>query len=332
MPNRPIDLESLLDAHLGGLVAFTPEGVLARMNPAAEEILGVRRSEMRSAADLIARLRPEDERGRPVSHAQTLFARARRGEVVTETLLSVRRPDGSRRWILACAAPVRAQGEVAAVVVGFMDVTARRAVRTQTAADGTATTPRRARSAPVHGPVPSAEPRDRDLLRRAAHLERLESGSIAVEQEAVDVRVTVLDLLARMGAAAGRVRVEIVPGTPRVHADGEHLDLMLAHLLDNAVRYTPSAAAIVVACRPEAGRVVLEVRDEGPGIPPSERDRVFERFYRGSSAARHEGLGLGLYVVRRLAEAQGGRVTLASEPGKGSTFAIELPAFPGRPR
>jgi PAS domain S-box-containing protein len=328
-----LDPEAMLDAYLGGLVALTPDGRIARMNRRAEEILGVRREEVRTAPELLARVRPEDERGRPIRLADTPFARARRGEAVSGMLISVRRPDGSRRWLLACAAPVSSGSEVGGVVAGFMDVTARRTVRARGSPAGSAPA-QRDRERPSHTPVPCARPCARDLLLRAAHLERLEAGTIPVDREAVDVRVTILDLLERMGSAGGanRVRVEIAAGAPPVHADGEHLDLMLAHLLDNAVRYTRPEGTIVVACRAEGERVVIEVRDEGPGIPSAERHRVFERFYRGSTAAPHEGLGLGLYVVRRLAEAQGGRVTLASEPEGGSAFAIELPAFQGRKR
>lgn len=93
-------------------------------------------------------------------------------------------------------------------------------------------------------------------------------------------------------------------------------------LLDNAVRYTPVGGVVRFEARREGARVVLEVSDSGPGIKPEERAQVFERFFRGSAAEGQPGSGLGLAVVKALAEAEGGKVELSERPGGGACFTV----------
>jgi signal transduction histidine kinase len=81
---------------------------------------------------------------------------------------------------------------------------------------------------------------------------------------------------------------------------------------------------VVTAAKVE-GEVAVSIADQGPGIPPEEQPRLFDRFYRASSAGSRKGTGLGLYIVRMLAEAHGGSVRVTSEVGKGSTFTFTLP-------
>jgi signal transduction histidine kinase len=117
------------------------------------------------------------------------------------------------------------------------------------------------------------------------------------------------------------------PAGAMVHADREALSQALWNLLDNAVKYSGSSRSVRVEV--EGGReIALRVRDRGPGIPASERKQVFRKFARGSAArvGHVKGTGIGLAMVRHIVEAHGGRVTLDSEPGSGSTFTIVLPA------
>lgn len=111
-----------------------------------------------------------------------------------------------------------------------------------------------------------------------------------------------------------------------LHSDSVLLERVLGNLISNALRYT-TAGSVHVRCRPCGERFALEVADTGPGIPPSEHERVFDEFYQlgNPERDRRKGLGLGLATVKRIAQLLGCRVTLASEPGKGSVFAIEVP-------
>ncbi|MCP3859457.1 MAG: ATP-binding protein [Phycisphaeraceae bacterium] len=106
----------------------------------------------------------------------------------------------------------------------------------------------------------------------------------------------------------------------------------VANLLANAVKYSPKdRCRLSLIGRKDGDEVVVEVRDDGYGIPASEHERIFERFYRIDVQHVHdaEGTGLGLALVRRIVEAHGGRISLKSAEGAGSTFRIHLPLAGG---
>ncbi|MST33673.1 hypothetical protein GHK86_13215, partial [Acidimicrobiaceae bacterium USS-CC1] len=118
----------------------------------------------------------------------------------------------------------------------------------------------------------------------------------------------------------------------RAHGDATGLAQAVQNLLVNARRYAPGAHVLVTAepC-PGSGRVALLVSDDGPGIPEAERDRIFLRGARGSTAAGTAGEGLGLHVARRLVAASGGQLSLLDRPAPGACFLIDLPAPGGSP-
>jgi signal transduction histidine kinase len=112
-----------------------------------------------------------------------------------------------------------------------------------------------------------------------------------------------------------------------VRADPEPLAVALRNLLDNAVKYSPPDAGVRIEWARSGAQVAIRVRDQGPGIPAGERKSIFEKFVRGSAAVLHvKGTGVGLAIVRQIVAAHGGEIRLESEPGKGSTFTILLPA------
>jgi signal transduction histidine kinase len=114
---------------------------------------------------------------------------------------------------------------------------------------------------------------------------------------------------------------------PFVNGDQEALTQALWNLLDNAVKYSGENPAVRVEVE-DGDRVAIRVRDQGLGIPPSERDRILRKFERGSSAKTYgiKGTGIGLAMVKHIVDAHAGKVLIDSELGKGSTFTILLPA------
>jgi len=102
---------------------------------------------------------------------------------------------------------------------------------------------------------------------------------------------------------------------------------VLTNLLDNAIKYSPDGGCIDVILAQEAGRLRFTVRDQGLGIPHSEQERIFEKFYRLDAAMSRGvgGSGLGLYICRELVGRMNGRIWVSSEPGAGSSFSFELP-------
>ncbi|RBO87517.1 two-component system OmpR family sensor kinase [Nocardia puris] len=126
-----------------------------------------------------------------------------------------------------------------------------------------------------------------------------------------------------------RITLEVRSGKGTLEVDGDETRLrqVLANLVNNALTHTPPDADITVALTPELYDVVLEVADTGPGLPPDEADRVFERFYRTDTSRTRAsgGTGLGLSIVRALVEAHGGTVGVRSVPGEGTIFTVRLP-------
>ncbi len=112
-----------------------------------------------------------------------------------------------------------------------------------------------------------------------------------------------------------------------VRGDAEALRTLVRNLVDNAVRYTPASGSVQISCRANGEGAVLEVIDNGPGIPSADRDRVFDRFYRRAAAAE-TGSGLGLAIVRAIAERHGARVSLNEAPGGGLHATVLFPKPP----
>ena len=169
-----------------------------------------------------------------------------------------------------------------------------------------------------------------DLLDGA----RVDLGVVHIERQRFDLAALTREVVAMFCAARGRaVALEVPTDTVEVTADAERVRAVLVNYLENAAKYAPAPAEITVRLGPgvdaaaRAGCVRLAVADDGPGIALGDQPRLFQRFSRGSLAARRaEGLGLGLYVCRAIAEAHGGEVGVISRPGAGATFWLDLPA------
>lgn len=123
-----------------------------------------------------------------------------------------------------------------------------------------------------------------------------------------------------------RLAVRIAPGADRVRADPRRTAQVLANLLTNASKYSPESTAVTVSTRPEDGFVRVTVRDEGPGIPPDEQPRLFQRFFR-SRLVRDAagGVGLGLTICRAIVQAQGGDIAIDSAPERGTSVHFTIP-------
>ncbi|WP_433492933.1 sensor histidine kinase [Nocardia grenadensis] len=134
---------------------------------------------------------------------------------------------------------------------------------------------------------------------------------------------------ARAVAPERHITLEVIdgPGTPEVLGDDARLRQVLGNLVTNALTHTPPDADVTVRVGTEHDDAVLEVVDTGPGLPPEDRERVFERFYRADSSRTRSsgGSGLGLSIVAALVAAHDGTVEVESEQGAGSTFRIRLP-------
>jgi signal transduction histidine kinase len=124
-----------------------------------------------------------------------------------------------------------------------------------------------------------------------------------------------------------KVQLDASADLPQVNADADRIAQVLSNLLENAFRHTPPGGEVILGAELHQGQVRLSVHDSGPGIPPEDLPRIFDRFYRADkSRKRHDGgSGLGLAIARSIVLRHGGRIWAESEPGQGATFFIELP-------
>lgn len=157
-----------------------------------------------------------------------------------------------------------------------------------------------------------------DLSRLEAQVSEPQPTECSVE-EVIDAA-----LAAQPSSARFDVRLDRTVGV--VRADFAQIERALANLLDNASRYS-DGQPVVVRARKVGERVLIRVNDHGPGIPRIEQERIFEPFYRGAGAAsdEHAGSGLGLAIAKGFIETNGGRISVESTPGQGTSFVVELP-------
>lgn len=167
------------------------------------------------------------------------------------------------------------------------------------------------------------------LIAELRELSLLEAGELSLQRRPLDLAALAAQRLeafrpqAQQRGIALQVEAEAVP---LLEADPDRLSQVLDNLLSNALRYTPRGGRVAVALRGETGGVVCTVTDSGPGIPPEDLEKVFERFWRGDRARSRAGggSGLGLSIAKRLVEAHGGTMWVQSRLGQGSTFGFRL--------
>jgi heavy metal sensor kinase len=166
------------------------------------------------------------------------------------------------------------------------------------------------------------------LVTHLLTLARADVGHVSLEREPLDLTELLEHVTAQVGEASGRAIPVRAPGPVRVVGDPMRLTELFLHLLENAVKYTPAAGSIEVHVSCHGGVAAVAVRDTGLGIPPEHLPHIFERFYRVDKArTRAEGgTGLGLAIGRWIAEAHGGSIRAESEPGRGTTITVTLPA------
>jgi two-component system phosphate regulon sensor histidine kinase PhoR len=330
-------LSAILSGMAEGVIVIGKGGSVVVANPAAEQILGANASlvgRTLSEAVLDERLRGFIERaarseetgeaeietphGRTIAvYVRSLAAAAGGYVTVLRDLTRVRKLMTVRRDFVANVShelrtPVAAiQGYAETLLRGatdqattkqFLEVVHRQAQRIGALVQDLLT-------------LSELEARPADQTKRVA----VDVGAVAA-----NVRQTVRE---RAGALKGDVTLKI---PTRLHALGDQtaLEQVLENLVDNAMKYGKEGGAIVVEGELRAGRVIVSVVDEGPGIDPEHLPRLFERFYRvdGGRSRDRGGTGLGLSIVKHLVESMGGTISVRSEAGKGSRFGVDLPA------
>ncbi|AKU98553.1 Phosphate regulon sensor protein PhoR (SphS) [Labilithrix luteola] len=173
-----------------------------------------------------------------------------------------------------------------------------------------------------------AADRMHELLRDLLELSRLEAGHLPFDRRACSVEALVNDAVA-LGAPIANakgltIRTDVEPNLPQVYGNRNSLLRVLSNLIGNAIEFTPKGEVIEVRAHACRDGIHVEVVDAGEGIAPESLPRIFERFFQ-AKPSRPGGTGLGLSIAKAFVEAHGGRISAASEPGRGATFAFTLP-------
>ncbi len=173
----------------------------------------------------------------------------------------------------------------------------------------------------------------RRLVDDLLSLARMDAGQVAYERQPVELVPILRAVVDRASTAAAArqavIQTQLTP-CPSVRGDGDWLAQVFTNLVDNALQHLPPAGEVLITCGGEGGWAVVEVIDNGPGIPAEDLGRVFERFYqvdKSRKAGPGRGSGLGLAISNEIVRAHGGRLEVESRVGEGSRFRVRLPSL-----
>jgi PAS domain S-box-containing protein len=330
-----------------------PDGSIRLQNRAAEHLLGPPPDTMEQRLAYWRRLKVPETRGTAMRNRELPPTRALRGGNIIGEELEIERPDGSLAVIVASAAPLRdQQGRITGVASAFQDITRLRELdRMKDEFVSVVSHELRTPLTAIRGSLQllladaAAIPDDdnRQLLGVALKscerlvriindildLSKIEAGQLALVRKPVSVHDLVqqsIESVQQIADQAGvRIVPEIPPGLPAVVADADRMTQALVNLLSNAVKFAPAGSPVTVAAREEDGVVALSVRDRGPGIAPQDLPRLFRKFHQLDGSPRSKGTGLGLAITKAIVEEHGGRASVESTLGQGTTFTVAIP-------
>ncbi len=327
-------------SHLGeGVFLVDSHGVVRLWNPAAESITGLSAQQMRGAhaetalpgwSSIAARIPTSepDERSRPETiplelHGRELWLSIAGVELGDGTVYAFRDATSEHRleairaeFVATVSHELRTP--LAALHGAAVTLTERGPLLTPTMHDT------------LLAMIATQSKRLADLVEDILLAGQLDAGSLRVEREpfnAATVARTAVDEARQRAATRAMLRISTSDDLPRVLGDEGRTHQVLANLIENAVKYSPAGSRVDVEVERDDARVRFSVRDRGPGIPPAEREHVFEKFYR-LDPNHHQGVGgsgLGLYICRQLISSMHGRIWVEPAPQHGSTFAFDLP-------
>lgn len=356
-------LNTVVESIAEGVLLCDRYGRLTLANQAAHELLEQDNLSFEMPLAAIPDLYDlRDLDGNPLMPDDLPFTRALRGNTFYDYRLMRRRADGSERFFSFTGAPaVNEHGDVEGAVITFRDITANQKV--QRAKDeflAVAAHELRSPLAAVRSYADlllrreqqrDGDPRDIHgltiLTQQVAHMlrlvdnlldvSRLDAGQFDLQYQPTNLVMLAQQVIDQQRPSAGNRELLLETETTEllVVCDAVRIRQVLTNLLNNAIKYSPPDSVISVRLRStllpanSTPAVLISVSDQGPGIPASEQERVFQRYYR-SPGRRGEGLGLGLYLSREIVQLHGGQIWIESREGQGSTFMVLLPVE--RPR
>jgi PAS domain S-box-containing protein len=325
---------AILENVADGIVATDREGTVVLWNDAAERITGLPKTEAlgRTPAQVLQR----NIASTGLGSGDRLVAIRRGSEDVWLSLTEaiMRDPAGEETGRIFAFRDVSADRAVEEMKSGFVSMVSQELRRPLTSIYGFAETLLRRgglfsedERTTFLAYIASETERLTAIVDRLLSVARLDAGDLEVELAPLDVRRVVSEAVASAERSEGLNGHRFVLDLPEeplgAQADPEKLGQVLAHLLDNAVRYSPEGGTVTVAARERDGAIEVRVADEGIGIRAVDRERIFRKFESGETGG---GIGLGLFLAKGLVSAMGGRIWIDSGEGKGSSFVFALPS------
>lgn len=342
-------LEAVIRHSADGILIIGKDHRILGFNPALERMSGWRLEDVqgRAYSEVLALCTPTNLHDRPNSSRAGVSA----VPSPVEALLSTR--DGGDICVEANYAAIQDEtGEVLGGVIGLRDITARKeAQELQTTFLSIISHELQTPISIIEGYAGLLGEEDLDLpkeqmrqnlkvikeesrrlsqmVENLLYASRIQAGGLDLRREAVDLPSLMRRVAQRMGqiSKAHAITVNLPPTFPAVTADYERVQEVLTNLIDNAMKYSPRGGPIRIEGEVRSNEVVISVVDSGQGIPPGDRDKVFERFFRRKAGVGTvaKGTGLGLFICKSIIEAHGGRIWVDSPPGGGSRFRFTLP-------
>lgn len=335
-----------------GVYALDERGRVTFLNPAAERMLGWTQAEL-LGKDMHSAIHHQHGDGTPFPESECPLVQViRSGHTVRVEDDVFTRKDGGMFPVTYVSAPLLVDGRIRGATLAFHDITERMRLEEERMQMlnvvshelKTPLTSIKALAQVSYRRARRGKPVDERHLERleqdVARMERLvndlldagrlETGNLTLDRERLDLTALCEQAAEEQMAASGRVVTLRLPNVPvEVEADAVRITQVLTNLLANALKYSPTEAPVSLTLSREHGVARVEVRDAGPGIAPEALPHLFERFYRAPDVqvlhGSGVGLGVGLYISRKLIERHGGRIGVESVARKGTTFWFTLP-------
>ena len=349
--------EALVASIGDGLIIIDKNGIIIFVNKKAEEISGY------EAKDAVGKSYLDfwllvDKKGNPVTKEARPFYQAIMSKgfinITMEDHLYVVKKDGGRFPLSSSIAPIVIDGVVSGSIMTFRDITKESEVdRMKSEFLSLAThqllTPISATKwiaeTVLNEKIGSLNENQKgyiqdiqvsmkragELVNALLNISRIESGRLMIKPEMTSLKDlldgVIKDVVARLEEKNQKIDTKVGPNLPKINVDPRLVREIFMNFITNAIKYSPKDSVIAVNIEVIGNEVVSSISDNGYGIPESEQHRVFEKFYRGENIVEKEkdGNGLGLYLVKQIVEASGGRVWFKSEVNKGTTFWFSLP-------
>lgn len=349
-----LEIQALFDSIGDGAILTDEFGKIVRINPAALKILGYEKQELlgqwfpKVIVSLNEQGKPQGLIDRPISRAFLT------GKSISEKLL-YRRKDGQAVSVAITVSPMIMNGRPVGAVEVFRDITLEQEIDRMKSefislASHQLRTPLSAIKTYSHmlidgfmGPLEQpqkkalrtiigASNRMNELISTLLNITRMEAGSIAVSQKYVNLGRLLDEIHHELQHTARNKEInfslKLPPYSVAVRTDPLILKEIISNLVTNALKYTPAEGNVELSLAINRSRAVVAVKDDGLGIPRASHDQIFTKFFRAPNVVKREttGTGLGLYLVRGLADVLEGKVWFDSDEGKGSTFFFSINA------